>query len=476
MTISPDVLADFLNDFEEEYEGLADGQGQGGTLMCGSGTFKYSYWRLEPRCSSCKNSLSIPEVPGSSIVRCSECNDPYHLFPPPDWLQKQVPSARFCCTPQPPPGDNDAAGIEIDEDSTTPVVMSCPQCAGALSVSTRSERIMACGFCSSEIYVPDAVWKRLHPVRKTEEWFVIFEGKNRKQLQVERRISDIREEKEDLKKWSLKNAPKKTGRKFRPVLIVLGLFLSAVIALSLVLFLMGYDQHDVSEILSRLFPFAIVVVAVLIPVVFVFRTMFSSRIGKGKECKEAIARLAEKHSWKHEAAEYKSTLGYINAKYRGRDIEIDPDDDYAIEVDIDDSPFYLKTEPPGYPHDGVQRFASGDSRFDNLFPIRYSTPELAERIEKSADEAMVVLAPVYWFLNRWQKKLGRFKIDWSNAAVHLIPGHVEIMDSGNRYLLAEDLEPLLEDMVVLAAGIDAIASGREPELPDLHSGSDEEPI
>jgi hypothetical protein len=38
------------------------------------------------------------------------------------------------------------------------------------------------------------------------------------------------------------------------------------------------------------------------------------------------------------------------------------------------------------------------------------------------------------------------------------------MNSGNRYLLPEDMEPLLEDMIILAAGLDAIASGREPEL------------
>ena len=465
MTLSPDIIADFLNDFEEEYEGLSEGQGRGGTLMSGSGTFKYSYWRLEPRCSSCKKPLSIPEVQGNSIVRCSECNASYYVFSIPEWLQKLVPSARFCCAPQPLSIENEDSGMVIDEDSAKPVVMSCPQCAGVLSVSARSERIMECGYCNSEVYVPDAIWKRLHPVRKTEEWFVCFEGRNIKQLQAERRIRDIEEEKKELRKWRLKNAPKKTRRKFRSVLRILGVFIALSIAMSVLITLTGGDQQDVSELYSRFAPFLIIPIAIGIPIWLAFKGIFSSRIGKGRECKQALARLAEKHSWKHEGAEYKSSLGYINAKYRGTDIEIDPRDDYAIEVDIDDSPFYIKTEPPGWPHDGVQRFTTGDSRFDSLFPIRYATPELAERIEKSVDEAKVVLAPVYWFLDRWQQKLGRFKIDWCDAAVHLIPGHVEMLDSGNKYLLAEDIEPLLEDMVVLAAGIDAIASGREPELP-----------
>lgn len=465
ISIPQDRIADFLNDFEEEYEGLTEGQGCGGTLMCGSGTFKYSHWRLSPRCSSCKTPLEISENQGESIISCSKCSAEYHAFPAPDWLRKKVPSARFIIAQQPPPGENGGFGVEIDENSTKPIVMSCPQCAGALSVSARSERIMECGYCSSEVYVPDAIWKRLHPVRKTEEWFVCFEGKNKNQLRVARRKSDLDEEKKELQKWRLKNAPKRVKKKLKTVLRIVGVFIALSVAVSVLVTLTGNEKQDFSENYSRFAPFFIVPVAVGIPVWFALKSTFSSRMGKGKECKQALAQLAEKHDWKHESAEYKSSMGYIDTKYRGRDIEINPGDEYALEVEINDSPFYLKTEPPGYPHDGVQRFTTGDSRFDNLFPFRYVTPELAERIEKSLDEAMVVLAPIYWFLDRWQQKLGRFKIDWCDAAVHLIPGHVEVMDSGNRYLLPEDMEALLEDMIILTAGIDAIASGREPELP-----------
>ena len=465
VSIPQDRIADFLNDFEEEYEGFTEGQGSGGTLMCGSGTYKYSHWRLPPRCSSCKTPLTIPEVQGKSIIKCSKCSAEYHAFPAPDWLLKKVPSVRFIITQQQPPGDNDRLGVKIDENSSKPVVMSCPQCAGALSVSARSERIMECGYCNSEVYVPDAVWTRLHPVKKTEEWFVCFEGKNKIQLQAERRVIDLEDEKEELNKWRLKNTPKKVGMRFKSFLRIFWIFLSIVVVSSVILALSGKNEKDISEMYSRFAPFLIIPVAVGIPIWFVIRSTLSAQIGRGKGCKQALAKLAEKQGWKHESAEYKSSLGYIDTKYRGRDIEINPGDEYAMEVEINDSPFYLKTEPPGYPHDGVQRFTTGDSRFDNLFPFRYATTELAQRIEKSLDEAAIVLAPVYWFLDRWQQKLGRLKIDWCGASVHLSPGHVELMDSGNRYLLPEDMEPLLEDMIVLAAGIEAIVSGREPELP-----------
>ena len=466
--VSPDRIAGFLNDLEEEYEGLAEGQGRGGTLMSGSGTFKYSYWRLEPRCYSCKKPLTIPEKPDNAVIKCSECGALSYVFPAPDWLLKKVPSARYFCTPQPYSEKKSDKNLEIDESSEKPIVISCPKCAGALTVSAQSERIMKCEYCNSEVYVPDSVWRRLHPVRKTEEWFVSFEGKNRKQLESERRVMDEKEEKEELRKWHSRNVTEKAGSKFRSFPGILLKIIIVAVAVGIFNTMLGNDYKNNADFWSRYITILTITLSILIPLWMVFQTMFSSKIGNRKKCKQAMARLAKKHGWKHEAAEYKSTLGYINAEYLGRDIEIHPGDDYAVEVDINNSPFYIKTEPPGYPQDSVQRFTTGDERFDNLFPIRYATAELAEKIEKSPEEARLVLAPVYWFLDRWRNKLGRFRIDYSDAAVHMTHSYSETWNNSNRYVLGEDLEPLLEDMMVLSAGIDAIAGGKDPELPRSH--------
>lgn len=56
-------------------------------------------------------------------------------------------------------------------------------------------------------------------------------------------------------------------------------------------------------------------------------------------------------------------------------------------------------------------------------------------------------------------------MDSSDVSAHLVPGHGEIMGSGGKYLPGECIEPLLEDMIVLAAAIDAVAAGKEPEFP-----------
>ena len=462
-SVPADILGDFLNDFEEEYEGLVDRQGTGGTLMSGSGTYKYGIWRLAPRCSECKKELSLSSGEGSGRVSC-ECGAEYHVFPVPEWLKKQVPSAVVCVTPGLPPGEKGEEPLRPDEGSSTPIVMSCPKCAAALEVSSASERIMHCQYCSSEVYVPDEVWTRLHPVRVAEEWFVGLSGKNIHQLRAERRRRDEEEEKEFLEGWKIRNAPRKVRKSLKRFLPVIVLVLALAAGVTLIGALSG-GTKGVGSAWETIGPLLIVPVAVLFPIYFALRSTISGKVGKRKECKKALAALAAKHSWKHESAEYSSTTGYIDTKYRGRDIEINPDDDYAIEVETNETIFYLKTEPPGYPGEDLQRFSSGSEGFDELFPIRYAKPEFVELIESSTEERDRILAPLRWFLERWGEKLGRMKIDWSTVGVHLAPGHLDIMDTGGRYILPEDLEPLLEDTVVLAAALDAVAFGREPELP-----------
>ncbi len=465
MVLSPERIAGFLNDFEEDYEGLTEGQGQGGTLMSGDGTFKYGYWRLEPRCSSCRSALPIPEEPGVSTVRCSNCDLEYFVYPVSEQLQKKVPSARLCFALQPPPGNRASGDLSVDDASLKPVVMSCPQCAAALAVSSVSERIMKCSYCNSEVYVPDAIWKRLHPVVKSEEWFVSFEGQTGAQIQASRRLKDQKDQRKELKARRVSSSTGTFLARFRPLLKYLGVVVVSLVIVMILFLAGGHSFKKVLRTVSELGGVILWISVVIIPVGFAIRSAFFAGFGKGKGCKQAMKNLAEKHNWKHESAEYNSSVGYINASYLGRDIEIDPGDDYAIEVEIHDSPFYLNTEAPGYPGDEVQRFTTGDRTFDDLFPIRYATAVLTERIERSLDEAKAVLAPVYWFLDRWEGRLGRLKIDSNDVSAHLVPGHVEIMDSGGKYLPGEYIEPLLEDMIVLAAAIDAVSAGKEPEFP-----------
>jgi len=454
--IPPDIIAGFMNDFEEEYEGRAEGEGSGGTLMSGSGTYKYGQWRLAPRCSLCKKPLVLPDSPGE--ISC-ECGAKYFCYETPEWLAGLVPSLRQCISQEAPSSEGTSKDHVFTGESQKPVVMSCPQCSGALSITAASDRIMSCRYCDSEVYIPDAVWTRLHPVKKVQEWFACFEGRTEKQIAVERRLKDKKDEEEELKTWKRKTAPKRVRNRSRPYLIyVLGLAGLYLLTSAVVSFARGIG---LVESIASLVPVFVMVAFIGIPLSIAFSAFFSGAPIEAKNCREAMAKLATAHGWEHSGTEYKRSIGSIRDKYKGRDIEIDPGDDYAIEIEVEGSTLFLKTEPPGFPPEDLRRFTTGNSVFDRIFPFRYAEPGLASRIESSPGEAGRILAPVFIFLDRWGARLGMMKVDWSSVSVHITPGCYEIMDMGGRYLPAEDLEPLFEDTVKLARGIEAISSGRE---------------
>jgi len=449
VTVPSDIYAGFMNDFEEEYEGNAEGEGSGGTLMSGSGTYKYGVWRLIPRCSSCKKPLDIPQSPGE--IRC-ECGTVYYLQNGPEWLTAEVPSLRWFISREAPQKTEPPSGSSAlpGEESLKPIVMSCPQCSGALSISAVNDRIMSCKYCDSEVYIPDAIWKRLHPVKKVQEWFVCFKGKTDKQLLAERRIKDRREEKEELAGWKARTLPGKVKSSIRPYLTAATLFLLLYVTAAVLVSISARESFP--ETLVNLAPVGGMALAVGIPLYFVFMVMFSARTGPGRACRMAMDALAESRGWEHTT--YSKGPGEIRETVRGREIEIHPSEEYAVEADIEDSVFYLKTEPPGYPPEDMHRFTTGKPEFDGLFPFRYAEPEVAARIENGEFEA---LKPLLRYLGKWGSKLGRMQIDWSSVNVHIAPGCHDIMDSGARYLLPEDLEPLCDDTLKLAEELDALA-------------------
>ncbi len=148
----------------------------------------------------------------------------------------------------------------------------------------------------------------------------------------------------------------------------------------------------------------------------------------------------------------------------GREFWLEPDNNHALSVDLKRSPFFLTTDPPGYPGEELKRFTTGDRRFDNLFPIRYSEQKLSSFIENNDEQKKFILFPFYWFLDRWEGKLGKMTIDWSGIHIHLLPGHEESFINPVRYLKPEEIEPLLYDIMALAGAIKDVAAGKKPEL------------
>jgi predicted RNA-binding Zn-ribbon protein involved in translation (DUF1610 family) len=54
---------------------------------------------------------------------------------------------------------------------TEDVLFPCPHCGDSIPVNAASNRIVKCHACSTSAYLPDDLWKHLHPIRVAERWY-----------------------------------------------------------------------------------------------------------------------------------------------------------------------------------------------------------------------------------------------------------------------------------------------------------------
>jgi uncharacterized integral membrane protein len=156
-------------------------------------TYHCSFARSAPRCDKCGVALPLDATPGAERdVFCTSCGDGASVYPAPEWLRTIVPSAQQIYSVDRGGGAEARRGVPLGGvvESPQPIVMPCPQCGGALHLGGDSERVVKCKFCSADVYLPDDLWRRLHPVRTVREWFVRFDGETgaqREQRQIAER-------------------------------------------------------------------------------------------------------------------------------------------------------------------------------------------------------------------------------------------------------------------------------------------------
>ena len=126
-----------------------------------------------PCCGHCGVALPIidgdVDVDVDVDVVCAACGQGTPSFPAPAWLQTITPRAlQVVGAPRP-----DHKGVAVVADDK-PVCFVCPRCGAALDVNRQAPRILACSYCSADLYIPDALWRRLHPVKKRTTWWVRF--------------------------------------------------------------------------------------------------------------------------------------------------------------------------------------------------------------------------------------------------------------------------------------------------------------
>lgn len=159
-----DILGDL---FDELRKGAVEGEGNQSTIF---GTFNTSLLtgRLDPRCHECKTHFDVDETASEPYKHtCEKCGNVIDVRPGPDWLNEAFPPGTILIAA------DMREGGEEQVPASEPIAFTCPQCGGALIVDG-TERVLPCGFCGIKVYLPDDLWRRMHPVKKKERWWVGF--------------------------------------------------------------------------------------------------------------------------------------------------------------------------------------------------------------------------------------------------------------------------------------------------------------
>lgn len=128
----------------------------------------------------------------TTTIPCPSCAAACPSYPAPDWLVRQLPAAVQVFGGDDPQDALGGATLETPQESPDAVLMTCPGCAGSLQVTADVERLMDCKYCGSSVFIPDPIWRRLHPVRLIRRWTLLFRGEELETLET---IEEALEEK-----------------------------------------------------------------------------------------------------------------------------------------------------------------------------------------------------------------------------------------------------------------------------------------
>jgi hypothetical protein len=145
--------------------------------------YKYTWFDdASPECARCGKGVAVASYltreGATTTIPCASCGAASPTYPAPAWLKAQLPTALQVLG-----GDGDVAHVQtgtdlvVNEAATKPIAMPCPSCGGGLTIGVDTDRTVNCQFCSTSVFIPDELWKRLHPVKTMLRWTVTYTGK-----------------------------------------------------------------------------------------------------------------------------------------------------------------------------------------------------------------------------------------------------------------------------------------------------------
>ena len=147
--------------------------GKTGSVALMGDPIKLDSVREDPRCARCQT--AIPDEAAGFAARgftmCPGCGARLGVRPPPESLAPVLRGASLIC------------GEDLDQvaqkpgaaapKSAHPIELRCATCSGPLHVDG-TQRNVHCEYCGSDMFLPDDVWLRLHPISEVRPFYVCW--------------------------------------------------------------------------------------------------------------------------------------------------------------------------------------------------------------------------------------------------------------------------------------------------------------
>lgn len=131
-----------------------------------------------PKCINCENELKIDlsKIGKKHAITCSSCNHKNSSFPVPEWMKgiKGDPDNEVVF------GSAEQIYCAVEDEKekkikkSKPVAINCVQCGGTLQITAESPRTTTCAYCNTAQYLPDPLWRILHPVEQRRTWYIYW--------------------------------------------------------------------------------------------------------------------------------------------------------------------------------------------------------------------------------------------------------------------------------------------------------------
>jgi|GEM_PF-1450325 len=176
-SLSIEVWKTVLDDAIMEAPGFEEGEGSSTTVL---GTYNYglAYGKLWPRYDGTSESIeqsAILENINNSFVLYPGTGEKTSVRPLPDEYGEVFQGVVALVGEDASLIPERGTGREVQtRNSRCPVAFHCPQCGGSLVVSG-DNRCEKCSYCGTIVYLPDDLWRTLHPVIKKKTWFLLYD-------------------------------------------------------------------------------------------------------------------------------------------------------------------------------------------------------------------------------------------------------------------------------------------------------------